>query len=97
MPTTVIFEIQAKPGTGNQLVSALKQGLPETRSREGCLGLEVHQNLDDADDLVAIETWESRAAYESYLKWRQENGAFGRLLAACAGPPRIRFFDLTDA
>ena len=97
MPVTVLFEAQAKPGTGDALVAILKQSLADTRTFEGCLGLTVHQNQDDADNLVAVETWTSRDAYERYLAWRQETGAFNRMIAAFTAPPTIRFFDITDA
>ncbi|MEM8931330.1 MAG: putative quinol monooxygenase [Acidobacteriota bacterium] len=97
MSVIVIFEAQAKPGSGDQFVAALRQTLASTRSYEGCLELTVHQNQDDSDNLVAVERWASREAYERYLQWRRETGVLDRLTGACIGPPRIRFYDVTDA
>ena len=57
----------------------------------------AHQNQDDKDNLVLVEKWETKAAYESYLGWRQETGVFDQLVAALAAPPSIRYFEITDA
>ncbi len=55
------------------------------------------RNQDDPDNLVLVETWESRAHYEKYLAWRREAGTSDRLYRAVMGRPTIRFFDATDA
>lgn len=97
MTCTVILETKAKPGTGAQLVEAFRQILPDTRNKDGFVELTVHVNQDDPDDILLIERWTSRSAYETYLGWRQQRGDLDTLAAALAGPPRIRYFDATDA
>ena len=66
--------------------------LPATRSFEGCEGLTVHRNMDEAANVVLIEQWESRAHYDKYLAWRDETGVLGQLAALPEGPPSIRFY-----
>ena len=97
MAVMVLLEAQAKEGTGAEVLATFKEILPDTRSRDGCLDLVVHQNQDDKDNLVLVEKWETKAAYESYLGWRQETGVFDQLVAALAAPPSIRYFEITDA
>ena len=97
MAVMVLLEAQAKEGTGDELLDTFRAILPDTRAWDGFLDLVVHQNQDDKDNLVLVEKWESKAAYESYLGWRQETGVFDQLVAALAAPPSIRHFDITDA
>lgn len=97
MACTVILEVKANPGTGNDLLATFKEILPDTRGYDGCLGVDTYQNQDDADVIVLVEQWESKAHYETYLGWRQETGALESLGAAVAGPPSIRYFNATDA
>ena len=97
MAVTIVLEIQAKKGTGNDLLATMKGILPETRSYDGCIGLNVYQNKDDSDVMVLVESFESKAHYEKYLAWREETGVLQQLSAALEGPPSIRFFDLVDA
>jgi|TARA_Y100000758_G_scaffold291297_1_gene245566 quinol monooxygenase YgiN len=96
MAITIILEIQAKKGTGNDFLAMMKGILPETRSYDGCISLNVYQNQDDSDVMVLVENFESKAHYEKYLAWREETGVLQKLGAALEGPPSIRFFDLTD-
>ena len=96
MAVTIILEIQAKKGTGNDFLAMMKGILPETRSYDGCIGLNVYQNQDDSDVMVLVENFESKAHYEKYLAWREETGVLQQLGAALEGPPSIRFFDLAD-
>ena len=96
MTCIVILEVTAKKGTGTQLVENLRALLPDTRNRDGCHGVEVTTNLGDADNLVLVERWAARKYYEDYLAWRQQRGDLDKLAAALAGPPSIRYFDLTN-
>ena len=51
---------RAPPCNGNELVAYFRSILSETRVCEGCLGADTLQNSDDADNLVLVETWETR-------------------------------------
>src|ERR1700680_4576517 len=97
MTCIVLLEMTAKQGTGMQLVETFRALLPDTRSQEGCQGVEVTANLDNADNLVLVQHWASRKHYETYLSWRQQRGDVDKLMEALAGPPSIRYFDLTNA
>lgn len=96
MATTVILEAKTKSGTGNDVLAKLKDILPDTRSYDGCISLDVYQEQDDSDTLVMVEQWESKSHYEKYLNWRIETGVFAKLAEALEGAPNIRYFDLAD-
>lgn len=97
MAVMVLLDVQAKAGMGDDLVATFTAVLPDTRTFEGFLDVVVHQNQDDKDNLLLVERWVTRAAFEKYFGWRQETGVLDQLVAACAGPPSIRYYDITDA
>ncbi len=97
MSCTVLLELKVKPGTGDEVLATLKGILPDTRSYDGNIGINVIRNLDDQDVLVLVEEWESKAHYEKYLAWRTETGVMDTLMEMVAEPPSIRYFDPTDA
>ena len=94
---TVILEIRAKEGTGNNLVSTFKKVLPLTRESDGIISIELVQNQDDPDVLVFIERWETRDHYEKYFAERTEAGALETLAELIEGELNIRYFDQTGA
>ncbi len=97
MAVTVLLELQAKGEKAAEMKQVFKEILPDTRAYDGCLGVDVIENQDDAANVVLIERWETRAKYETYLAWRQESGFIDRLGGYIAAPPSIRYFDPVDA
>ncbi len=93
MSVNVILEVQSKPENIDELKSTLANILPDTRSFDGCLDVQVIVNQDDLLNLVLFETWESRQKYEKYLGWRTETGALATLGTMLSQPPSIRYFD----
>ena len=94
---TVIVEIRAKEGTGNNLISTFKKVRPFTRESDGIISIELIQNQDDPDALIFIERWETRDHYEKYLAERTEAGALETLAELIEGELNIRYFDQTGA
>ena len=97
MSCTVLLEVTAQAGKGADLVGVFASILGDTRAFEGCNGVEVVVNEDDADNVVLIESWESRAHYEKYFAWRQERGDLDTLGSFLAAPPNLRYFSTADA
>ena len=97
MSTVVLLEIQVRPEAVDEMKSFLKDILPDTRSYEGCQGIDVYDNLDDAENIVVYERWDSRPHYEKYLAWRTETGVVDQLGAMLVAPPSIRYFERLDA
>jgi quinol monooxygenase YgiN len=97
MSIVVLLEIQVKPEAVDEMKAFLKRVLPDTRAYDGCQGVDLYGNLDDAGNLVVYERWDSRQHYETYLAWRGETGVADQLGAMLAAPPSIRYFERVDA
>lgn len=97
MAVFVLFEAQVKPEAVDALKATLKEILPGTRTYDGCQGIDILTNLEDGNNLVFCERWDSRDHHKKYLAWRTETGVMEKLGAAMAAPPRIRYFERVDA
>jgi quinol monooxygenase YgiN len=97
MAITIFLEFTAKAGTGGDLLAALKEILPDTRSYDGCIANDVYRSQENPDTLMIHGTWETKEKYETYLAWRQETGVFDKFTEGLEGPPNLRYFDPTDA
>jgi quinol monooxygenase YgiN len=97
MACTVLLEVKLKPEAIETAKGAFKEILPDTRAYDGCQGVYVVENQDEAGNLVVVETWDSREKYEKYFAWRVETGVIDQLGAMCEGPPSLRYFDPVDA
>ncbi len=95
MSVRVLFEVSVKPDA--DLITWLKELLPDTRAFDGCEGVEVVQNQDDANNILLIEKWASRSHHEKNAAWRTERGDTEKLGATLVGSPSIRYFDTADA
>ena len=97
MSATILLELQVKPEAVDEMISFLKEILPDTRVYEGCQGIDVQQNQEDSSNLVMVEKWDSRHHYEKYLGWRTETGVIDKLGSMLSQPPSIRYYDLVEA
>ena len=95
MSVTILLDLKAAPGSIDKLKDVFVEILPDTRTYDGCEGLDVHLNQDDGDNLVIVERWQSRPHYEKYFAWRQETGLLDRLGPLLGAPPSVRFLDET--
>ena len=97
MTCTILLELTTPEGKAGDMIELLRAILPDTRARDGFVGIELQQDQDKPETLVLIERWRSRADYEAYLAWRTERGDLDKLGAMLAGPPSIRYFDSVEA
>ncbi len=97
MSVLVLVEAPVKSEDISKMKSYLAEILPDTRAYDGCQGVDVYFNTEDAGNLVLVEYWDSRAHQEKYIGWRTETGVSDKLGAMLAGPPSIRYFERTDA
>ena len=96
MSILVLLEGQVQPNKIVEMKSYMKKELPDTRSYDGCQGVDVHFNLDDPENMVVMEQWESRGHYDKYLQWRTETGVLAKNVTMLTGPPNIRYFERAD-
>jgi len=81
MSVTVILEVTVKAGMANDFLALCAAQLPDTRTYEGCLGVQMCQSQEDGDKFSAIETWESNEHQQAYFAWRTEIGDVDKTMA----------------
>lgn len=96
MSCYVMLEFTARSGTGAAVLDALREALPQTRNKDGCLSLEVTVNQDDRDNILLVMRWATRRHYETYRGWRESNGDVQRFADLTVGGLSTRFFETTD-
>ncbi|MGE0487005.1 MAG: putative quinol monooxygenase [Gammaproteobacteria bacterium] len=94
MTCMVHIEFRASAETIDQMLAWLREILPDTRAREGCVSVAVTRNQDDPTNFAFVELWESRAHYERYFAWREETGVLAELAKLVDGEASFRFFDI---
>ena len=97
MTCYVMLEFTAKKGFGPDLLAGLRAALPTTRSKDGCLSLELTVNQDNSDNMIIVMRWQSRKHYETYRAWREETGDVKRFADVTESGLSTRFFDIADA
>ena len=89
--------MQAKPGSAAELRAFLNPA--QIRAYEGNEGVELTVNQDDVDNLLLVEHWTSRGAYEAYRAWRVEVGdqaTLEGLLEGGAEGLKVRVLDIAE-
>lgn len=92
MTTLMIVDTQVQPGKRDELVALLQGALPDTRTFDGCSGIELQIDQDDPDRLVIIGRWETRDHHGAYRQWRAE-GEMPGLLAPLTASQTTSYFD----
>lgn len=96
MSILALVEVQFQPEKIEDGKAFILRLMPDTRSYDGCQGVDVFVNQDTPGNLVAVEYWESREHHEKYAQWRTETGVMEGLGSMLAGPPSTRYFDKVD-
>lgn len=97
MSVTVLLEVTAKSECLDELIAMFTENFKQTRVYDGCIEVYMTRSQLDANTLLLVEQWETRAAYEKYLAWRAETGVVEKLGSMAAVPPSITYFDRLDA
>lgn len=97
MSVLVLLEATVKPEEVTNMTSYLAEIFPDTRSYEGCRGIDAYFDTDNGSTIILAEHWESRPHHEKYVGWRTETGVMAKIGGMLAGPPSIRYFERTDA
>ena len=93
MTCLVMIEFKARAETIDRMLAWLREILPDTRCREGCVSISVTRNQDDPTNFVFVEQWASRQHYERYFAWREQEGVLNELATMVDGEASFRFFD----
>lgn len=89
-PIVVVATISAVEGQAAAVERALRQAVVQVRPEPGCERYDLHREDSQADRLVMIERWASRAALDRHLK----APAFQELARALDGIATIEIKEL---
>jgi quinol monooxygenase YgiN len=95
MSILVQLEIETVDGAADKVIDGLRRNLGDTRARQGCESVTVHQDHDRPSTILLIERWASRQDDEAYRAWRAGEGAITEI-APYIVSRRVRYFDDLD-
>lgn len=93
---SVVAKVTAKAGNGEQLYPILKTLIAPTRSEAGCRRYDLHRRLDNSDEFLFYEIWDSQAHLEAHLKSAHFIVAYGKAEAFLAGPAEISSYSAPE-
>lgn len=64
----IIAIAQAKPGYEAALVKAQSELIAIVRQQPGCIRYELNESLEQPGQVVFVERWRDRAAWESHMR-----------------------------
>ena len=97
MTVSVLLEGVLKEGQVDEFVDKCTELYKVTRAYDGCHGINLTVNVENKNNFVMTETWESKEHYEKYLAFRIEDGTVELVGSLCDEGPSIRIFDITKA
>ena len=92
----VLLDIKTKPEHFQEMKDFLTDAMPTALSFEGCQGVDLVENLDEAGNLLFWERWDSRDHYEKYYAFREASGVLEAFSDMLTEEPAFRFFESYD-
>lgn len=96
MAAYIILEINTAPEYLEEMRSFLHDRMPEAMAFDGCLGVELVENIEKPGNIVFFEKWESHAHYEKYFEFRASSGVLEAFSNMLTEEPSIRNFELYE-
>ena len=96
MSIVIIVNFSVKPESLEELTNYLKEILPDTRSFEGCEGVELYQNKESSSNLTIRAKWVSEDAQKKYMSWRMETGVMNKLMSLLSEPVTMQYYNILD-
>ena len=92
----VLGSLVARPDHHAQALALSQEHVARSRAEPGCIAHAVHQDTENALQLVFVEQWSNMAALQEHFKVPASR-AFARSVAALASePPKIEIYDATQ-
>ena len=96
MSIIVLFNMSAKEESLEEIKKYFKEILPDTRSFEGCQGVQMYENTESPTKLIIHSKWASEEAQKKYGAWRMETGVIDKLTSMLSEPLSIQLYDIVD-
>jgi quinol monooxygenase YgiN len=85
----VVATVQVKPGTEDEALAALAEGVAAAHGEEGCLAYALHRDRDDPTRFVIVERWASQEALDDHNRQPHLAELLGRVGPLAASAPSI--------
>ena len=96
MTVSVLVEGTLKDGERESFTESSRENFKITRTFTGFQTIDLTYNLENPNNWVITELWDSKEDYEKYLQFRQEDGTFDKVVSVCKDLPSVRIFDIVD-
>ncbi|HEY0935393.1 MAG TPA: antibiotic biosynthesis monooxygenase family protein [Trebonia sp.] len=96
MAITAILELQLKAGSQETAHKVIHETLAATRTRPGCLDVQVLVDADDPSHVSVLEQWESIEHDRAYRAWRATPEGVSDLGSILAGAPKLTLYTLAE-
>tara|TARA_B100000579_G_scaffold182939_1_gene149080 strand:- start:52 stop:378 length:327 start_codon:yes stop_codon:yes gene_type:complete len=97
MAVSVLLEGTLKEGLVDQFEEICTEAFKVTRAFDGCQNINLTFNVENNNNYVLTEVWDSKEHYEKYLAFRTDDGTIAAVTEMCSEGPVIRIFDITNA
>ena len=96
MSVVAIAHLSIKEELTEEFKNYLKETLPDTRSFEGCQGIQLYENKESSTKFIIHAKWTSEEAQKKYIAWRIETGSLEKLTTMLSGPFDMQLYDIID-
>ena len=96
MSVIVLVNLDVKEESVEELKKYLKEILPDTRSFEGCQGVQVYESKESPTKMTIHTKWTSEEAQKKYMSWRIDTGALDKLMPMLSEQPNLEFYNIVD-
>jgi quinol monooxygenase YgiN len=97
MSVTSLLDLRIAPASLADAPAVISGVLAATRAFDGCLGVDVLIDTDDAAHFVVVESWASIAHDDAYRAWRATPEGASELGSILAAAPKLTRFERAEA
>lgn len=83
----------ALPGKEEALLEATLENIPKVRSEQGCIRYDLHRSVDNPEQFLFYESWESRAALAAHARSPHMLAYANRVKELRAGESDVRIWE----
>ncbi len=85
MSVVAIVKLTAKSGLGSALLDALQPAATLTGEQPACLSIELIRGVENPDDILLLERWESVEDHENFINGVIAAGGLAEIMKLLAG------------
>lgn len=87
MSVTFIINFYIKPEAADDFAQIMQNVKVELPHIEGCVGVSIHQNIEDKLNYNLVEIWQSEAAHKAHIANLSASGEWDKIASLLAIEP----------